>query len=84
MSAMDQRERQKQAAREYMQGDISHITAHLMTSPPAEMQKTMAWLRNKSGMKIKTGVLHQKRVEYFKGGHPNPFDLVQSDELNTA
>lgn len=27
----------------------------------------MAWLRNKSGMKIKTGVLHQKRVEYFKG-----------------
>jgi hypothetical protein len=27
----------------------------------------MAWLRNKSGMKIKTGVLHGKRVEYFKG-----------------
>lgn len=33
----------------------------------AEVQKSMAWLRNKSGMKIKTGVLHGKRVEYFKG-----------------
>lgn len=27
----------------------------------------MAWLRNKSGMKLKTGILNGKRVDYFKG-----------------
>jgi len=34
---------------------------------PPEVQKTMAWLRNKSGMKLKTGILNGKRVDYFKG-----------------
>lgn len=31
----------------------------------ADMQKSMAWLR--AQMKTKTGVLNQKRVDYFKG-----------------
>ena len=46
----------------------AHSTALSSMRPPAaEVQKTMSWLRNKSGMKLKTGILHGKRVDYFKG-----------------
>ncbi|GAA5840747.1 hypothetical protein JCM11251_001689 [Rhodosporidiobolus azoricus] len=34
---------------------------------PAEVQKVVAWLRNKSGMKTRTGALAGKRHDYFKG-----------------
>lgn len=40
----------------------------------AEFAKTAVWLRNKSGMKLKTGVLDQQnRIDYFKG---SLFDTV--------
>ncbi|KAL8279085.1 hypothetical protein RQP46_008543 [Phenoliferia psychrophenolica] len=32
-----------------------------------ELKAVANWLRNKSGMKIRTGVLNGKRVDYFKG-----------------
>jgi len=34
---------------------------------PAEFQKVVHWLRNKAGLKAKTGILNGKRVDYFKG-----------------
>lgn len=34
----------------------------------AETRNVVNFLRSKSGMKIRTGVLNGKRVDYFKGG----------------
>lgn len=51
----------------------SHKRTHwILTSTPcpaADLQKSMAWLR--AQMKTKTGVLNQKRVDYFKGNEHN-------------
>ncbi|GAA5848646.1 hypothetical protein JCM5353_002762 [Sporobolomyces roseus] len=34
---------------------------------PADVKKAIDWLRNKSGIKVKTGALAGKRHDYFKG-----------------
>lgn len=34
---------------------------------PADVRTVVDFLRNKSGMKVKTGILNGKRVDYFKG-----------------
>jgi hypothetical protein len=33
----------------------------------AELKALASWVRNKSGMKVKSGILGGSRVEYFKG-----------------
>lgn len=34
---------------------------------PQELKNVANWLRNKSGIKVKTGALGGKRADYFKG-----------------
>lgn len=57
---------------------LCHIIApspFTLTRPPpfslratvAESKRVIDWLRNKSGIKVKTGALAGKRHDYFKG-----------------
>lgn len=34
---------------------------------PPELRNVVLWLRHKSGLKTKTGVLNGRRMDYFKG-----------------
>lgn len=53
-------------------------------SPPslratsAENKRVIDWLRNKSGIKVKTGALAGKRHDYFKGTSPLSLSLLLS------
>lgn len=64
-------QRQKEAPREWDRARMTRVQDHeeltRCGARTAEIQKAVFWLRNKSGMKTKTGILNGKRVDYFKG-----------------
>ena len=64
---MEQRQKEAPGKQEY--GVSLDKSANFLASNrlEAEFQKVVHWLRNKAGLKAKTGILNGKRVDYFKG-----------------